>query len=160
MALRKFAPLAFGVVALGILPVLAADTDHTYTLLTVSKEHAIFADENARTAPGGYVKLTLLTVPGLGTAAYQLSTVEISCGASMLIDVSATPYKADGTAMPPTVPDPTPKAIVAGTVGEAIQKYTCEGADPYPRSKRLTGIPDAISKARDLIAETVKKGGA
>jgi hypothetical protein len=158
MALRKFAALVFGLAALGILPVLADDADHTYALLTVNTQHAIFTDENARTAPGGYVRLTLLTVPGLGTAAYQLSTVEISCGASMLIDVNAIPYKADGTAMPATVSDPTPKPIVAGTVGEAIQKYTCQGADPYPRSKRLTGIPDAISKARDLIAEMAKKG--
>jgi hypothetical protein len=157
MALRKFAP-AFVLAALAPLPVLAADSDHSYTLLTVNTQHAIFADEGAHMVPGGYIKLTLLTVPGLETAAYQLSQVEISCGASMLIDINAIPYKADGTPLPATPADSTPKPIVAGTVGEAIQKYTCEGADPYPRSKAIAGIPDAISKARGLIAEMLKKG--
>ena len=136
MAVSKFAP-AFVLVALTALPVLAADGDHSYTLLTVSTQHAIFADEGAHMVPGGYIKLTLLTVPGLETAAYQLSQVEISCGASMLIDVNAIPYKADGTPLPATRADSTPKPIVAGTVGESIQKYTCEGLTLIRAARRL-----------------------
>jgi hypothetical protein len=162
MAARRLALTAQILTALALAalcaPVLAADSDHSYTILTVSKDHAIFADEAAHMVPHGYVKLTLLTVPGLEKAAYQISQVEISCSASLLIDISAVPYRADGTAMAGTPQDPTPKPIVAGTVGEAIQKYTCEGADPYPRSKALTGIPAAMDKAKDLIAQFVKKG--
>ena len=127
MPARKFAPLFLGIAALAGLPVMAADTE-SYTLLNANTQHAVFADEKASIMPGGYVKLTLLTVPGLGTAAYQLSQVEINCSSAMIIDIAAVPYKADGTALTPTVPDSTPKPIVANTVGDAIQKYTCEGA--------------------------------
>jgi hypothetical protein len=147
MALRKFAP-AFVLAALAPLPVLAADTDHSYTLLTVNTQHAIFADEGAHMVPGGYIKLTLLTVPGLETAAYQLSQVEISCGASMLIDINAIPYKADARRCPPPLPIPRPNRLSPARWGKPFRNTPAKGPTPIRAARRLPAFPTPYPRPR------------
>ena len=128
-----------------------AQEDHYYSLVSVDTTNAAFADDNAKRAADGSIRLSILKVPDSGPIAYAISQVTLNCASLKNQVVSAVNYASDGTQTAlPGEGDATP--IKPGTLGEVLKRYICDGVDPYPRSKSIKGLQAAISKTHDLVA--------
>jgi hypothetical protein len=155
------APLfcAFGLVsALGVTAALAvlaiparAAEERYYTLINVDSTKAEFADDNAQRDRDGSIRLTVLSVPDAGAIAYSTRQVMLNCASQKTQMLAGVNFSRDG-ARSPIEGEAAAGPIKPGTLGAVLKRYICDGVDPYPRSKTIKGLDDALSRARDLIA--------
>jgi hypothetical protein len=136
-------------------PARAAE-DHYYTLIAVDNANATFADDNAQRGRDGTIRLTLLQVPETGAIAYSTHQVMINCASKQNQMLEGVNFSRTG-AQSPIEGDAAPAPIKPGTLGQVLQRYICDGLDPYPRSKTIKSLDDALSRARDLIAAEKNK---
>jgi len=133
-----------------------AQEDHYYSLISVDTTNAEFADDNAKRAADGSIRLSILRVPQSGPIAYTITQVTLNCASLKNQIISAADYSSDGKQTPqPGEGEAT--AIKPGTLGDVLKHYICDGLDPYPRSKSIKGLQAALSKTQDLIAAEKNK---
>jgi hypothetical protein len=143
---------------LGLWPACAVAADKpTYILINAGAGRVDFAEQNAQHQRDGSVTLSILTVLASGKVAYAMSDISLNCAASTFAALGNVNYDAHGQVLPSDPTDASPIKIQAGTVGQSLKLFICDGADPYPRAKMLDGVPAAISKAHDLI-DAMQKG--
>ena len=99
---------------------------------------------------------TIRKVPEAGATAYSTHQVMINCGTKQSQMLEGVSFSRTG-AQSPIEGEAAPAAIRPNTIGSVLQHYICDGADPYPRSKTIKSLDDALSRARDLIAAEKNK---
>jgi len=145
---------AFGLI-LAVASARAAE-DHYYTLIAVDTASATFADDNAQRDRDGSIRLTLLQVPQAGAIAYSTHQVMINCASKQTQVLEGVNFSRSGT-QSPIEGEAAPGPIKPNTIGSVLQHYICDGIDPFPRSKTIKSLDDALSRAGDLIAAEKNK---
>lgn len=130
--------------------VQAAD-DHTYTLVAADKASATFADDTAKRSRDGWIRLSILRVFDTGAIAYTNTQMMLHCGTQKAQTLDGVTYSRDGHRPTVTAAEAEATTIKPGTLGMVIKGYICDGADPYPRSKTLKSLDDALERAAELI---------
>lgn len=148
--LRKI-QVAVLLLMLGAAPAMAAE-ENIYTLINASATRVDYAQQGAHMLKGGFVSFTVLTVLPAGPVAWSLSNISINCGKAQIATLSNANYAANGAPLAVDAVDSAVQPITPGTLGQFMQVAVCNGVDPYPRSKPMTGLKAAVAKARDLFA--------
>ena len=142
---------AFALVTAAFTATAKAADDHYFTIVSVDTTSAFFADDNARRDRDGTVHLSIVRVPESGAISYATDNITLNCATQKSQVISGVNYHRDG-GQSPIEGEAAAGPIKAGTLGNVLKQYICDGVDPYPRSKTIEGIKDVLSRAGDLIA--------
>jgi hypothetical protein len=132
------------------VPVQAAE-EHFYTLIAADKTSATFAEDSARRFRDGTIRLNVLRVFDGGAIAYSNTQMMLTCATSKAQTLEGMTYSRDGKKIA-TPAEAEATAIKPETLGMVLKRYICEGIDPYPRSKTLKSLDDALERGPELIA--------